>query len=104
MSSIAEEGPGGTNIDAPGQGGGVAICAECHFRTHGTAQAYNDGDRNNPRLVNFAPNVQPYADPANPTVPGVITFTKTATGGSCTLICHGKKHDGGSDFTYPPPP
>ena len=72
----------------PGQGGGNALCAECHFRTHGTAQAYNAGDRSNPRLVNFAPNVQPFPDAS-----GVIRFTKTATGGSCTLVCHGKAHD-----------
>ena len=85
MSSNAGEGPGGTDIDTPGQGGGNALCAECHFRTHGTAQAYNAGDRANPGLVNFAPNVEPYQ--------GVLRFTKTATGGSCTLVCHGQDHD-----------
>ena len=55
-----EMGPAGTNIDTPGHGGGNAICAECHFRTHGTALAFNASDRDNPRLVNFAPNVKPY--------------------------------------------
>jgi hypothetical protein len=25
---------------------------------------------------------------------GVPTFTKTATGGSCTITCHGKDHQG----------
>ena len=69
----------------PAQGGGNAICAECHFRTHGTAQAVNPDDRSNPRLVNFAPNVEPFN--------GVLEYTKTATGGSCTLVCHGKAHD-----------
>jgi hypothetical protein len=85
VSSNAGEGPGGTSIDTPGQGGGNALCAECHFRTHSTAQAYNAEDRSNPRLVNFAPNVEPYK--------GVLRFTKTATGGTCTLVCHGKDHD-----------
>jgi predicted CXXCH cytochrome family protein len=92
ISSMAGDGSAGTSIDTPGDGGGNAICAECHFRTHGTAQAYNEGDRNNPRLVNFAPNVQPYG--------GVIDFTKTATGGTCTLVCHGEPHDGSSEYTY----
>jgi hypothetical protein len=85
MSANAGEGPGGADIDTPGQGGGNAICAECHFRTHGTAQAVNPDDRSNPRLVNFAPNVEPFN--------GVLKYTKTATGGSCTLVCHGKAHD-----------
>ncbi len=89
VSTIAGDGPRGTSIDSPGEGGGNAICAECHFRTHSTAQAFNAGDRANTGLVNFAPNVEPYPD-AN----GVIKFTKTATGGSCTLICHGWPHDG----------
>ena len=46
------------DIDTPGAGQGNATCAECHFRTHGTALA--DG-RPEPEkgLVNFAPNVQP---------------------------------------------
>ncbi len=85
VSSNAGEGPGGTDIDIPGQGGGNALCAECHFRTHGTAEAYNAGDRANSGLVNFAPNVEP--------LNGVLKFTKTANGGSCTLVCHGKPHD-----------
>ena len=85
VSGIAGDGPGGTDIDAPGQGGGNAICAECHFRIHGTALAYNAGDRSNPRLVNFSPNVLPQN--------GAIQFTKTGTGGSCTLVCHGESHD-----------
>ncbi len=90
MSTIAGEGPGGTDIDTPGAGGGNAICAECHFRTHSTAQAYNEADRANMGLVNFAPNVEPYN--------GVLQFTRTATGGSCTLVCHGEIHD---SKTYP---
>jgi hypothetical protein len=86
MSGIAEKGPGGTDIDTAGQGGGLAICAECHFRIHGTALASNPSDRDNPRLVNFAPNVTAYN--------GVLEFTKTPSGGTCTLVCHGKPHNG----------
>jgi predicted CXXCH cytochrome family protein len=73
-----------TSIDVDGAGQGNAICSECHFRTHGTALAFSDGDKNNSRLVNFAPNIQPSG--------GVIRFTKIGDGGSCTLICHGKNH------------
>ena len=43
VSVDASEGPGGTDIDTPGQGGGNAICAECHFRIHGTALALQRG-------------------------------------------------------------
>ena len=80
-----------TSIDVEGAGRGNAICSECHFRTHGTALAYRVGDRANQRLVNFAPNVEPLGG-----VNGVPKFTKTATGGSCTLICHGESHNGES--------
>ena len=45
-------------------------------------------DRANPRLVNFSPNVQPTTGTG-----GTIRFTKTADGGSCTLICHGYSHN-----------
>ena len=77
-------GPGGSSIDLPFAGAGNAICSECHFRIHGTALAVNEGDRSNPRLVNFAPNVRPNGS--------TIEFTKTATGGTCTLVCHGEAH------------
>lgn len=95
VSGIAGKGPGGTDIDTAGAGEGNAICAECHFRTHGTAAAYNAGDRSNPRLVNFAPDVTPNAK-------GVLAFTLTATGGTCSLTCHGKDHDGAT-YTAPTP-
>jgi predicted CXXCH cytochrome family protein len=86
LSDIAGEGNGGTDIDTPGAGAGNAICAECHYRIHGTALAYQPGDRSNARLVNFAPNVEPFR--------GVLEWTSTGTGGgSCTLTCHGKEHD-----------
>jgi hypothetical protein len=88
MTGIAGEGPGGTDIDTPGAGGGNAICAECHYRTHSTAQAYAAGDRSNTGLVNFAPNVLPNN--------GVLRYERTPSGGvTCTLVCHGERHGGG---------
>lgn len=41
-------------------------------------------------LVTFSPNVTP-----STAMGGSVRFTKTATGGSCTLTCHGKDHQGG---------
>ena len=96
LTGIAAKGNGGTDIDYagtgtvedPAAGQGNAICAECHFRIHGTALAYQVGDRSNKRLVNFAPNVLPNS------VTGVPSWTSTGIGtGSCTLTCHGFKHD-----------
>jgi hypothetical protein len=85
LTGIAGKGNGGTDIDTPGAGQGNAICAECHFRIHGTALAYQVGDRQNTRLVNFAPNVLPSG--------GVLRWTSTGTGtGTCTLTCHGYDH------------
>jgi hypothetical protein len=87
LTGIAGKGNGDTNIDTPGAGQGNAICAECHFRIHGTALAYQVGDRSNTRLVNFAPDVQPYG--------GDLEWTPTGIGaGSCTLTCHGYDHGG----------
>ena len=84
LAGIRGEGNGGTDIDTPGAGQGNAVCAECHFRIHGTALAVNVGDRSNPRLVNFAPNVLP----SN----GTLTWASRPGGGTCTLVCHGKEH------------
>jgi predicted CXXCH cytochrome family protein len=78
----------GTDIDIAGAGQGNAVCAECHFRIHGTTDAVN-GQPETTRLVNFSPNVRPLGtDP--------ITFVQApgAGFGSCTLTCHGKPHDG----------
>ncbi len=66
---------------------GRAICAECHYRLHSTALAY-DGDGvdrgvNNERLVNFAPNVRSNS--------GELTWA-AGPSGSCTLTCHGESH------------
>jgi predicted CXXCH cytochrome family protein len=84
MTSLRRAGGAGTDIDTDGAGQGNAICAECHFRTHGTTYA-TDGQPANARLVNFAPNVQPDRD-------GVLAWTPDASGGSCTLTCHGMEH------------
>ena len=73
------------DIDTPGAGQGNAVCAECHYRLHSTALAYNIGDRGNTGLVNFAPDVLPDN--------GTLTWTSTGVGqGSCTMTCHGYTH------------
>ena len=90
ITGISGMGSGGTDIDTAGDGQGNAICAECHFRLHSTALAFQAGDRANTGLVNFAPDVQPFN--------GVLKWTQTgAASGSCTLTCHGVQHDG---WTY----
>ncbi len=88
VSRLANKGSNtSTDIDTPGAGQGNAICSECHYRTHGTALAYNESDRSNARLVNFAPNVTAWE--------GVLKFVPmgATTNGSCTLTCHGKAHE-----------
>jgi predicted CXXCH cytochrome family protein len=73
------------SIDVDGAGSGNAVCAECHFRIHGSSYPV-DGQAPAKALVNFAPNIQP--------VGGQIRWVqKTSTqAGSCTLRCHGKDH------------
>jgi predicted CXXCH cytochrome family protein len=85
--------PVGTTVDEDGAGRGIAICAECHFRTHSTAYPV-DGQESNERLVNFAPNVRPYEGP-DPTYAGKLEFNLGSQ--SCTLTCHGVNHEG---WTY----
>jgi len=87
--SSLEGGSGGTDIDTPGAGESNAVCAECHFRLHSTTNKVGAQTVPGTRLVNFAPNVQPL-------VPGgVLSWSQGTTGsGSCTLTCHGEKHDG----------
>ncbi|HSG87364.1 MAG TPA: cytochrome c3 family protein [Candidatus Limnocylindrales bacterium] len=84
VSELLGMGSGGLDIDTPGAGQGNAICAECHFRLHSTAQAVNAGDRNNSRLVNFAPNVLPNS--------GALEWRRSGGIGTCTLTCHGESH------------
>ncbi len=88
VGSIADELGGGgssTNIDTPWAGQGNAICAECHYRIHGTALA-RSGNQNYQRGVNFAPNVQPVVGETSPLWSGPANKT-------CTLVCHGKTHN-----------
>jgi len=86
LNAIGSKGTGGTDIDVAGAGQGNATCAECHFRTHGTALAVN-GQAPAKGLVNFAPNVLPRN--------GNLTFNAATptTLGTCTMTCHGKAHD-----------
>jgi predicted CXXCH cytochrome family protein len=87
LTDLDGKGNGGTDIDTAGAGQGNAICAECHFRIHSTKNNV-DTQEARTRLVNFAPNVQPSGT--------TRTWTPGATigRGSCTLTCHGEKHDG----------
>ncbi len=75
-----------TSIDTDGAGAGLAVCAECHFRIHGSSFPV-DGQAPASRLVNFAPNTQTFG--------GQIGFVRRVGGasGSCTLTCHGKDHE-----------
>jgi predicted CXXCH cytochrome family protein len=84
----------GVSIDQAGAGEGLAICAECHFRVHSTAESFKSGDTapvarstGYAGLVNFAPNV---------TAVGLVQPTWVQPNGvgqgSCTLTCHGYTH------------
>ncbi len=94
LTQIAGVASSNLSIDHPGDGGGLGICAECHFRIHSTAEAYQPGDTaptarttGDPSLVDFAPDVT-----------GVGTLAPTwnqpdSQGrASCTLTCHGYTH------------
>lgn len=81
-------GPLGGTVDTDGAGRGNALCAECHFRTHGTAYAV-DGQTPGSRLVNFAPNVQPYQG-SDPEYAGRLEWGTPSN--TCTLTCHGVDH------------
>lgn len=87
-ADIADKGSGGTDIKVAGAGQGNAICAECHYNSHGSPTTKG--------LVVFAPAVQGY-----PTLTSAPVWTPGAAGGTCTLTCHGKQHTGGSEYTYP---
>jgi predicted CXXCH cytochrome family protein len=85
-ANLLDHGSPGTDIDTASDGGGLATCAECHFRIHSTSFAVN-GQPAGSRLVNFAPNV------IAPTA-GTITWRqKSATlAGTCAVKCHGQPH------------
>lgn len=86
-AKLAGMGSSITDIDTPGAGGGNAICAECHFRLHSTTNKVGAQVIDGTRLVNFAPNVTPNDK-------GVISWTRSATGGgTCALKCHNVNHD-----------
>jgi chitodextrinase len=97
---VALAGSAGSNlsIDAAGADGGLAICAECHFRIHSSAIAYQAGDTapvprgsGVPGLVNFAPDVTSQG------AAGIAWLVPDSEGsGSCTLTCHGHTHTSGS--------
>lgn len=87
-SGIATRGSGGTDIDTAGAGQGNARCAECHFRSHGPSDTPGDQRLSGDGLVTFSPNVTRSVSMAG----SPVTFVKTATGGTCTLTCHGKDH------------
>ncbi len=90
LSSLGVAGDGGTDIDKAGDGQSNAICAECHFRIHSTTNKVGSQVIPGSRLVNFAPNVEPFADA---TTPATLSWTPGATGGgTCTLTCHGQPH------------
>lgn len=76
-----------TDIDTAGAGPGDAICAECHYRIHGTKLAPWPANRSYVGGVNFAPNVQPVTGQAAP------LWSPTTNGGNCTLRCHGQNHN-----------
>ncbi len=75
----------GTDINTPGAGQGPALCAECHFETHGTELAYWSADQDNERLISFSPNVLPVSGETEP----IFSLPDR----TCMLVCHEKKHD-----------
>jgi predicted CXXCH cytochrome family protein len=94
LNGLAGKGTLTTDIDKAGDGGGNAICAECHFRLHSTTNKVGTQTISGSRLVNFAPDVEPNG--------GVLSWTSTGTGsGSCTLTCHGHPHSSATE-TYSP--
>ena len=86
LANIGNQGSGSLDIDDGGAGQGNALCAECHFKPHGTKLAPWAGNQDYPRGVNFAPNVQPRSGQTDPIWSGPTDRT-------CALVCHGKDHD-----------
>jgi hypothetical protein len=99
LTLLAEKGTGGTDIDKPGDGQGNAICAECHFRIHSTTFKNETPTQvvDGSRLVNFAPNVQPFG--------GALSWSAASTSaeGSCTLTCHSHEHNASKYPAIPVP-
>jgi predicted CXXCH cytochrome family protein len=91
------------SIDTAGAGTGEAVCAECHFRIHGSTYPGNTNAEPESRLVNFAPNIQgPIVNGTEQPigfssyVPAVRdgngNIIQPAQNGTCTLVCHGESH------------
>lgn len=97
VAGISTRGRGGTDIDTAGAGQGNARCAECHFRTHSATQLVPGQTVSGTGLVSFAPDVQPLQIAVPKVGP---KYVKTATGGTCTLTCHGFNH---TDTVYQVP-
>jgi predicted CXXCH cytochrome family protein len=70
-----------------------APCYICHD-PHGVQP---DGDGDHTHLINFATSMVS-AFGGNPTPFFIDGGSRT---GSCTLVCHGRTHDGGASATYP---
>jgi len=93
---IATLGSGSLDIDdTTGAGQGNAICAECHYRLHGTSLAPWEENQDYSRGVNFAPDVQPRAGQTDPPGPPSPLWSGP-TSRTCSLICHAKDHDSAS--------
>ncbi|MDP2675646.1 MAG: cytochrome c3 family protein [Dehalococcoidia bacterium] len=91
---IGNVGTGGLDIDdTAGAGQGNAICAECHYRLHGTSLAPWADNQDYSRGVNFAPDVQPRSGQTNPPGPPSPLWSGPTSPRTCSLICHGKDHD-----------
>jgi len=65
---------------------GLASCAECHANSHSTSSRSAAQAGSTSRLVTFGPTVSP--------LNGVLRWQSTGPGeGTCTLVCHGRRHD-----------
>jgi len=87
LTGISMEGSSSASldIDVAGGGQGNAICAECHYRVHGTVTAPWPDNQDYSNGVNFAPNVRPILGQSSP----IWSFTDS----TCSLTCHGVTHD-----------
>lgn len=87
--SVTYKGTGtaGGTVNDDGNGNGVALCSECHWNTHSSGQSDPAQTLSGDRLVQFAPNVQPFNGKIE-----YITRNGSAPG-SCTLVCHGYTHN-----------
>jgi len=85
LGQIENVGSGGVDIDTAGAGQGNSICAECHYRSHGTKLAPWSDNQAYSRGVNFAPNVEPISGQSAP--------LWSLANANCTLVCHGTSHN-----------